>query len=312
MFSSVTDNLELASTVYFAADSECFQILYCERGGIPYDNSNYQQSYYSGYVTKLPHQYPKTGKKSKMKHWTFQIPALAPETEWEFDEFQIAGDEVKIVKGTNSSAQFVTFEKLQTLYANLKTELAVIEQLCTDMEPEATVNDVIVQSSTAQVTTMETNTSSEFENLHLDSPLTNEFVSPFSIQPADNPPISGITLPSQSQSGWVSTNETALVTMTYQKSPALSTRSRIAPKVTQLINLDNESLTEDENAMDYTTAMNDVKEKNPTQTLNKVTEDLLSVAFFDKQTNKWFSVPTKVKKLPTVANNEMETKIRSI
>ena len=61
MISSVTDNLELASTVYFAADSECFQILYCERGGIPYDNSNYQQSYYSGYVTKLPHQYPKTG-----------------------------------------------------------------------------------------------------------------------------------------------------------------------------------------------------------------------------------------------------------
>ena len=75
--------------------------------------------FFFGYIKKLPHQYPKHGKKSKIKHWTFDIPAFETDTEFEFDEHQI-GFDVRITIGTPSTASFILFTDLRELFANLK------------------------------------------------------------------------------------------------------------------------------------------------------------------------------------------------
>ena len=131
----------------------------------------------------------------------------------------------------------------------------------------------------------------------LDSPEASEFLSPIP------------NLPSIfKQAGYIYEQETSLMTNTYNKSPALSTRSKITTKgVVPVLNLENEYLTEEEN---------ESEEPKEVGFLTQIPyephrESLFHLVFWNKSTKKWFAKPSKRLLLPKsipppVTKTEME------
>jgi hypothetical protein len=61
------DDLELNDVVYFFGTNKCFEDFYTERGGVPFDATSYDNSFFRAVVNKVPSQYPK-GNKSRVPH----------------------------------------------------------------------------------------------------------------------------------------------------------------------------------------------------------------------------------------------------
>jgi len=128
---SVIDDLQSDIEVFFPVNNECFRQYFIDRGGIPFDDNAYRTSYLKGTVVKMPSQYPKNGSKAakKLRHWTFDIPALFPETEWEFDEFGLLADVKILMNGLSSNAVVFSKEDIDELFTKTQEQFSPMEHL---------------------------------------------------------------------------------------------------------------------------------------------------------------------------------------
>jgi len=140
--SSVIEDLQSNVEVFFPVNNECFRQYFIDRGGIPFDDNTYKTSYLQGTVIKIPSQYPKNGSKSanKLRHWTFDIPALFPETEWEFDEFCLLADVKILMSGLSSNAVVLSKEDIDELFTKTIEQFSTIEHL-------SLVSDVLIPTA---------------------------------------------------------------------------------------------------------------------------------------------------------------------